>query len=98
MVRSRVASLVWLAAVVGAIILAGAALLYALDANMDNSIVSWVMDAAHKIDGPFWNMFEFTTSNGNHDLTKELLVNWGLAAVAYLVVGRILDRIIRPST
>ena len=28
--------------------------------------------------------------------TKNALANWGLAAVGYLVVGRILERIIRP--
>jgi len=28
--------------------------------------------------------------------TDNALVNWGLGAVAWLVIGRILDRIIRP--
>ena len=28
--------------------------------------------------------------------TKTLLVNWGIAALVYLVVGKMLDRIIRP--
>ena len=36
---------------------------------------------------------EFT---GENAATKNALFNWGLAAVVWLVVGRILDRIIRP--
>jgi hypothetical protein len=99
-VRNRIASVVWLLAVAAAIILAAGALLIALDANQDNAIVEWVLDAAHAIDGPFWKVFEFTEENARGqvvtDETKEALVNWGLAAVAYLVVGRFLDRVIRP--
>lgn len=100
--RSRIASLVWLLAVLAAIVLAVGALLVALDANRDNAIVAFVLDTARKIDGPFWRIFEFTKDAKGpgdrqvHDVTKEVLVNWGLAAVAYLIAGRILDRIIRP--
>jgi hypothetical protein len=101
-VRSRIASLVWLVCVLAAIILASGALLFAFDANMQNDLVTAVIDTAQKLDGPFWRIFEFHTDTkgpgpGPHgDATKEHLVNWGLAAVAYLVVGRVLDRIIRP--
>jgi len=100
-VRSRIASLVWLLCVLAAIILGSGALLFALDANMQNDLVKAVIDTAEKLDGPFWRIFEFPTDTkgpgpGPHDATKEHLVNWGLAAVAYLVVGRVLDRIIRP--
>ncbi|MEP6665123.1 MAG: hypothetical protein ABJA81_01630 [Nocardioidaceae bacterium] len=101
LIRNRIASVVWLIAVLAAIVLAVGALLYALDANMDNGLVKGVLDVANKIDGPFWRIFEFYQDqkgpgNGPHDATKEHLVNWGLAAVAYLVVGRIVDRVIRP--
>jgi hypothetical protein len=99
-VRSRVASAVWLVAVLAALVLAVGALLVALGANRDNSIVDLVLDTGHQIDGPFWKVFEFTKESRNGtvvvDQTKEYLVNWGLAAVGYLVVGRILDRVIRP--
>ena len=43
-----------------------------------------------------------TATNGIKDFsgknaeTKEALLNWGLAALAWLIGGRILDRIIRP--
>jgi hypothetical protein len=36
------------------------------------------------------------TFHGGDAATKNALANWGLAAVAYLVVGRILERVIRP--
>ena len=29
-------------------------------------------------------------------VVKSVLVNWGIAALAYLVVGKVLDRVIRP--
>jgi hypothetical protein len=98
--RSRVASALWVVALLAAGLLALAALLVALDANTDNVIVTAVIDGARGIDGPFWRVFEFTEQTGRgrevHNQTKEVLVNWGLAAVAYLVAGRLLDRIIRP--
>ncbi len=101
LVRSRLASLIWLVAVLAAIVLSVGALLIALKANQDNSLVSWVLDVANRIDGPFWRVFEFCQDKKGprcvqQDDVKEHLVNWGLAAVAYLIAGRILDRVIRP--
>lgn len=88
--RSRIATAVWLLAVVAALILAVGALLIALDANPHNAAVGRVLDAANRIDWFFWKILEMKDRTQNH------LVNWGLAAVSYLVVGRIADRIIRP--
>ncbi len=88
--RSGIASAVWLVAVAAALILSVGALLISLDANTDNAMVSWVLDAANRIDWRFWKIFEMNDRTQNH------LVNWGLAAVAYLIVGRIADSIIRP--
>ena len=51
--RNRIASLVWLVAVLAAVVLAIGALIYALDANRSNDIVKGVLQVAHKIDGPF---------------------------------------------
>ncbi len=101
LIRSRLASLVWLVAVLAAVVLALGALLIALKANQDNALVSGVLDVANRIDGPFWRIFEFYQDKkgpgqGPHDAVKEALVNWGLAAVAYLIAGRILERVIRP--
>ncbi|MGB0102451.1 MAG: hypothetical protein WBP61_19390 [Nocardioides sp.] len=96
-VRLRVAQVVWTVAVVCALFLAVGALLVALDANPDNALVRFVLDMADLVD-----LDVFSRSNGIFDFsgenaaTKNALVNWGLGAVAYLVVGRILERIIRP--
>lgn len=95
-VRSKVASLVWLVAVVCALFLAVGALLIALNANQDNSIVQFVLDGADLLDGPFSRENGPFTFDGKDAQTKSALVNWGLAAVVYLVIGKIADRIIRP--
>lgn len=96
-VRTRLAQVIWLVAVVCALFLATGALLIALDANQDNALVSFVLDAADAIDlGVFSRDNGIFTFEGADAATKSALANWGLGAVAYLVVGRILERIVRP--
>ncbi|GAA1792891.1 hypothetical protein GCM10009795_043140 [Nocardioides hankookensis] len=96
-VRVQLARLIWLAAVVCALFLAVGALLIALDANQDNVLVSFVLDVADVVD---LNVFSrdngIFTFAGADAATKSALANWGLGAVAYLVVGRILERLVRP--
>lgn len=93
-IRNLIASIVWLLAVVGSVILALGALLYALDAaNRANEIVDFFISTGERLVGPFDTVFKF----GRNEDGKEHLVNWGLAAVVYLIVGKVLDRIIRPS-
>ena len=96
-VRTRLAQLIWLVAVVCALFLAVGALLIALDANQDNVLVGFVLDVADVVD---LNVFSrdngIFTFDGADAATKSALANWGLGAVAYLVVGRILERIVRP--
>ena len=90
-VRSRIASLVWLVAVVCALFLAVGALLVALKTNQDNAIVAFVIDGAEKLD--FGEFKKFTGKNAD---VKSALTNWGIAAIIYLLVGKVLDRVIRP--
>lgn len=90
-IRNKIASLVWLIAVVCALFLAVGALLWALKMNQDNAIVRFVLDVAALLD--FGNFKQFAGKTG---AVKEHLVDWGIAAVIYLVAGKILDRIIRP--
>lgn len=96
-VRTRIAQAVWIIAAVCALFLAVGALLIALDANQDNALVKLVLDVADVLDLQVFSrdngIFEF---HGSDAATKNALANWGLAAVAYLVVGRVLERIIRP--
>ncbi|MDF1606495.1 hypothetical protein [Nocardioides sp. YIM 152315] len=97
MVRTRLAQVVWLVAVVCALFLATGALLIALDANQDNALVSFVLDTADRIDlGVFSRDNGIFTFEGKDAATKSALANWGLGAVAYLIVGRIVERIVRP--
>ena len=84
-----VARLLWLAAVLVAIVIAIGIAFVVLDANMGNSIVSAIHDAARFLAGPFKGIFNFD----DHKL--EVAVNWGLAAAVYLLVARILVRLLR---
>ena len=96
-VRLRLAQLVWLVCVVAALILAIGALLIALDANMHNDLVKWIIDAADKLDlGVFDRQDGIKQFTGKNADVKDALLNWGLAAIVWLVAGRILERIIRP--
>jgi hypothetical protein len=98
--RRTTASVVWLGAVLAALCLSIGALLIALDADQHEEAVRLVLRGAGAIDGPFWQLFHLQqrTAGGRlvPDDAKNHLVNWGLAALAYLAVGRIADRIIRP--
>lgn len=96
-IRVRIAQVVWLVFVVCALFLAIGALLVALDANEKNSLVEFVVGGANIVDLNIFSrkngILDFT---GNNAEVKNALVNWGIGAIAYLIVGRILDRIIRP--
>ncbi|WP_240755851.1 hypothetical protein [Nocardioides iriomotensis] len=96
-VRSKLASLLWLVAVVCALFLAVGALLVALKANQDNAVVTFILDGADTLDlGVFSREDGIFTFAKDPNQVKSALVNWGLAALAFLVVGKIVDRVIRP--
>ena len=96
-VRSRIASLVWLLAVICALFLAIGALLVALKANRHNSVVSFILAGADKVDlGVFSRKDGIFTFHGKDAAIKDALVNWGIGAIVYLVVGKFVDRVIRP--
>ncbi|GAA0923784.1 hypothetical protein GCM10009554_02110 [Kribbella koreensis] len=89
--RNLLASLVWLIAVIAAALLALGALFTALDqANQSNEIVKWVLERGHDLVGPFKDLFRLETAKNT------LLVNWGIAALVYLIIGKIAERFIRP--
>jgi hypothetical protein len=69
------------------IIVAGI-LLVLLKANPANSIVSEVHSWARWLAGPFDGMFSFRSAN------TAIAVNWGIAAVVYLIVGGLIARLI----
>ena len=96
-VRIVLAQVVWLLFLAAALFLAVGALLIAVDANQDNDLVKFVLEGADRVDLGIFSkdngIKEFTGANAE---TKNALFNWGLGAVAWLVVGRILERLIRP--
>ncbi|MFC6286656.1 hypothetical protein ACFP3Q_10615 [Nocardioides sp. GCM10027113] len=95
--RTSVAQVVWLLCVVAALLLAVGALFIALAFNRDNALVSLVLDGAEVVDLGIFSRTDGIKQFGGEDAeTKNALLNWGVAAVAYLVVGRLVDRVVRP--
>jgi hypothetical protein len=98
--RRTLASVIWLLAVLAALVLAAGALMVALRFNLDNGAVKAVTDLAARIDLGELKSFDVAKgagANAREDaVVKSVLVNWGIAAVVYLVVGKVLDRVIRP--
>jgi len=95
--RVQLARVLWLLCALAALFLAIGALLVAVDANPHNALVQFVLDVADKLDLEVFNRKGGIKEFHGHDAaTKNALVNWGLAAVAWLVVGRVLDRVVRP--
>jgi hypothetical protein len=98
-VRLRIAQVIWVICVVAALILAAGALLIALQdsVNRSNDLVQFVLDTADRLDFGVFDLEDGVFSfDGKNAETKDALVNWGLAALVWLIGGRILDRIIRP--
>jgi hypothetical protein len=96
-VRTKVADTVWLVAVLCAAVLAIGALLVLLGANADNAVVTWFTDGATRLAGPLNTVFEFRTDDGSPAEVKNTVVNWGVAALAFLGVGRLVQRLLRPD-
>jgi hypothetical protein len=100
-IRGRVAQVVWIVCVVAALILASGALCIALKANPDNALVKFCIDTADKLDFGVFSRADGVAhwAGQSHEaLTKNACVNWGLAAVLWLVIGKVAERIIRPTS
>jgi hypothetical protein len=100
-VRTRVAQVVWILCALAALVLAVGALCIALKANGDNNLVKFCIDTADKLDLGVFSRTDGVAHWKGHShtaLTKNACVNWGLAAVAWLIVGKIVERIVRPRS
>ena len=96
-IRATLAQLVWLACALAALVLAAGALLIALDANRSNELVDAVLRAASWVDLDVFSRRDgIKQFRGDGAEVKNALFNWGLAAIAWLVVGRVLYRVIKP--
>jgi hypothetical protein len=99
-VRTAVAQAVWAVCVLAALTLAVATLCIALKADPGNGAVRLLLRTAHALDfGVFSRGGEGPAHFKGHTHaaeTKNALVDWGLASVVWLVVGRIAGGVLRP--
>jgi hypothetical protein len=97
--RTVLAQVLWTLCVLAALFLAVGALLVALKANEDNALVKAVMHVADAVDlGVFDRVNGIKQFGGSDAATKDALFNWGLGALAWLIVGRLIDRVLRPRS
>jgi hypothetical protein len=98
-VRARVAQVAWIVCALAALVLAAGALCIALKANSDNGLVKFCVDNADRLDLGVFSRVDGVAHWKGHShaaMTKNACANWGLAAVIWLVAGRVVERIIRP--
>lgn len=96
-IRATLAQLIWLACALAALLLAVGALLIALDANRANALVDAVLQAADVVDLDVFSRRDgIKQFRGDGAEVKNALFNWGLGAVAWLVAGRVLYRVVKP--
>jgi hypothetical protein len=88
---ARFAALVAAAALIVALIIGAAIVLYVYAPHTTGSAVTWVKDAARWLTTPFHHVI-----NASGD--RKIWLNWGLAAVVYLVVGMIIARVMRGGS
>jgi hypothetical protein len=98
-IRAKVARAVRIVfGVLAAILALGVVLVVLRDnINPDNVIVKAIIDIADAISGPFSlqdGIFDF---KGKNAVAKNALLNWGIAAVVYLLIGRFLANAIAPK-
>lgn len=96
-VRTRVAQVVWLFFVIAAVFLAVGALCVALDFNPKNPLVEFFIAGANFFDLDIFSRRDgIKTFQGSNAGVKNALFNWGIGAIVWLIVGRIVVRVIQP--
>ena len=96
--RTAVAHAAWVLCSLAALVLALGALFVAFKANGHNALVRFVLDLADGLDlGVFDRDAGIKQWTGENAQTKNALFNWGIGALVWLIAGRLLDRLIRPS-
>ena len=95
--RTMLGQVVWFACLLAATALLLGALLVVLEANTRNALVEAVLRAADWADlGVFSRTAGVKQFTGDGAVVKNAITNWGLGAVAWLVVGRLARRILTP--
>jgi len=88
-VLSVLATIIAVAVALIAVVIVLGILLKVLEANRENSIVEAVIGIGQSLVGPIGSIFSLSSRN------LEVAVNWGLAAVLYLVVGNLVAGLLR---
>jgi hypothetical protein len=65
--------------------------LHVLDANGGNALVGFVYDVAGWLVTPFKGLFSLS------DSTLQIVVNWGIAAIVYGIVGGLVSRLLASA-
>lgn len=86
--RSPGSVITTIATVIAAIIIVGIVLVL-IKANPNNEIVNFILDIGKFFTRPFQDLFP------QDNPRQDVLVNWGIAAIAYLVLGAIIARLVR---
>jgi hypothetical protein len=86
--RASVARAIILAGTAVALVLVLGIVLVVLEANPSNDLVRLVRDAAGWLAGPFDGLFDLR----RHKV--EVAVNWGIAAVVWYAVARLIARLL----
>jgi hypothetical protein len=86
--RVAVARVVTAVASIAAAIIVAAIVLHLLSANPSNGIVDAIHQAGNWLTTPFHNLF--SPKNGD----VKMALNWGIAAAVYLIVARLIARLI----
>jgi hypothetical protein len=86
--RSSLARAVMLLTTAIALVLILGIVLTLLEANRSNDIVQVVRDAGGVLAGPFDDLFKLDSNKA------EKAVNWGIAAVVWLALGRLVYRLL----
>ena len=65
--------------------------------NLDNPIVRGILNVADAVSGPFSRndgIFHFTKKGA---IEKNALLNWGIAAIVWLIIGRVASNLVAPK-
>ena len=77
-------------AIIAGVIVLGI-LLILVGANQQNTLVDFVLDVARFFTKPFANLIPQDNQKEN------ITINWGIAAVAYLLLGALIARLVRRT-
>lgn len=98
-IRSTMSKVLRVAFLFFALALALGAFLVAAHENVsqDNGLVKFILNVADFIDGPFSRDNGIFSFHGSNAEAKNAVVNWGIAALVYLAVGRYAQRVLGPK-